>query len=110
MYAVEEGRQKINGTLVETFKRSIDAPGAELEFEVGTNGFKGTACRRGGSRAYLRITKKEGDMLFEPVRDRERNVVGIELSTSGDSVLYSLLKGLGFVVQAMSDQIRGKED
>ena len=38
MYAIEEGLQKINGEMVETFEREVTCGNTVLEVEAGTTG------------------------------------------------------------------------
>ena len=105
MHAIEEDRQSINGQSIKTFKSIIKQPGVQIEVEAGTNGFKGTACRKGGSRAYVRIARKQADMAFEPVTDKDGNIEGFEFATSGDSALLALMNTLGFICEALADPI-----
>ena len=105
MNAIEESREKINGEPIQTFRRKVEETGTLLEVEAGTNGFKGTSCRKGGSRSYLKLIIKAGDMMLTPVSNQEGHVIGIEIATSGDAALIAITKALLFVSQVFDDQI-----
>ncbi len=105
MHAIEEFSQKINGEHIQTFKRKVKEPGTVIEIEAGTNGFRGTPCREGGSRSYVRVIKKVGDMFLKPVSNEEGIVVGFECATSGDAALGAVIEVLRFAGQVLEDQI-----
>ena len=104
MFAIEEGMKKINDVVVETFARTASGRGTVLEVEAGTNGFKGTPCRKAGSRTYLRIECWEGDFHFGTITDDEGTPVGVEIACCGDAGLNAVMKALAFAQDAISDQ------
>lgn len=103
MYAIEEGKMKINDVMVNTFSRTISEHDTELEAEAGTTGYKGTPCRKAGGRTYLRIRCLEGDFYFEPIVDDGRTV-GVEIAACGDAGLNAVVKALDFCRDALNDQ------
>ncbi len=105
MHAIEEFSQKINGEQIQTFRRKVTEPGTLLEIEAGTNGFRGTPCREGGSRSYVKIVRKMGDMFLKPVSDKDGQVVGFEFAASGDAALGAFVEALRFAGQVFDDQI-----
>ena len=63
MYAIDEGMQKINGEMVETFHREVLEGNTNLEVEAGTTGYKGGCCRNAGGRTYLSLLCLSGDFF-----------------------------------------------
>ena len=61
MYAIDMDLKKINDVIVNTFGRTIIEHNTELEAEAGTTGYKGTPCRKGGGRTYLRFPFRDHD-------------------------------------------------
>ena len=104
MYEVEKGLKKINGEVVETFKRIVKTPSVRLAVEAGTTGYRGSASRSAGGRTYVRIVCHKGDFCFDPFFDEEGNIVGIEIAACGDSGLESIQKALEFAHKAVNDQ------
>lgn len=104
MYAIEEGLKRINDKFVETFERTIKEHNTELDVEAGTNGYKGTPCRKAGSRTYLRLVCLEGDFNFEPLVDDDGVVFGIKIACCGDAALDAVMKALDFARDALNDQ------
>ena len=74
MYAIDEGLQKINGEMVETFHREVIAGNTDLEVEAGTTGYKGGCCRNAGGRTYLSLLCLSGDFFFGPIKDDDGNI------------------------------------
>ena len=104
MYAIEEGHKRINDKIVETFKRSVMEHHTELLVEAGTNGYKGTPCRKAGGRTYLSLLCLEGDFNFEPIVDDDGVVFGIKIACCGDAALDAVMKALDFARDAINDQ------
>ena len=104
MFAIEEGHKRINDRILETFKRSVMGHQTELLVEAGTTGYKGTPCRKAGSRTYLRIECWEGDFHFGTITDDEGTPVGVEIACCGDAGLNAVMKALAFAQDAISDQ------
>ena len=65
MYAIEEGLQKINGEMVETFQREVVCGNTDLEVEAGTTGYKGGCCRDAGGRTYLSLLCLPDNFSFQ---------------------------------------------
>ena len=104
MYAIEEGIKKINNEMVETFARTVTEPNTEMEVEAGTTGYKGTPCRKGGGRTYLRLECWAGDFHFGTITDEDGNGIGVEIAACGDAGLNAIMKALEFAHQAINDQ------
>ena len=118
MYAIEEGLQKINGEVVETFIREIAETNTGLLVEAGTTGYMGGICRDMGGRTYLSIVCECGDFHFSPVTssvtdshvtddhvtDEKKRLIGIEIACCGDAGLTALMKALEFAQSALNDQ------
>ena len=113
MYAIEEGIQKINGEVVETFIRDIAETNTGLLVEAGTTGYKGGICRDAGGRTYLSIVCECGDFHFRAVTNEkvtnekvtnEKKLIGIEIACCGDAGLTALMKALEFAQAALNDQ------
>ena len=109
MFAIEKGRKRINDKIVETFERTITEQDTELKIEAGTNGYKGTPCRKAGGRTYLRIQCWEGDFHFETITDDNGRPFGVEIACCGDAGLDAVIKALDFCRDALNDQ-RGDVD
>ena len=110
MYAIESGLKKINDRVFETFSRTVREHETELNIEAGTTGYKGTPCRKGGGRTYLRMECICGDFFFEPVFDEAGDVAGIEIAACGDAGLNAIMKALSFAQEAIDDQRRDVDD
>lgn len=80
MFAIEEGLQKINGELVETFQREVVCGNTDLEVEARTTGYKGGCCRNAGGRTYISLLCLNGDFFFGPIKDDEGRFAGITIS------------------------------
>ena len=104
MYAIEEGHQRINDRIVKTFARSVTGHHTELAVEAGTNGYKGTPCRKAGSRTYMNFACLEGDFHFEPVTSDDGEIFGIEIACCGDAALDAVMKALDFARDVINDQ------
>ena len=104
MYAIEEGLQKINGEMVETFQREVVCGNTDLEVEAGTNGYKGGCCRDAGGRTYLSLLCLSGDFFFGPIKDDEGHIAGITIACCGDDALNAIMKAIEFAHQAIDDQ------
>ena len=81
-----------------------------LEVEAGTTGFVGEDCRNAGGRTYIGINCICGDFYFEPVKNDNGQISGIKIACCGDDGLDSILKALGFVMQALTDQVNEIDD
>ena len=81
-----------------------------LEVEAGTTGFVGKDCRNAGGRTYIGINCICGDFYFEPVKNDNGQISGIKIACCGDDGLDSILKALGFVMQALTDQVNEIDD
>ncbi|MBQ1362428.1 MAG: hypothetical protein IIY43_05190 [Oscillospiraceae bacterium] len=106
MFAIEEGLQKINGEMVETFQREVVCGNTNLEVEAGTTGYKGGCCRNAGGRTYLSLLCLSGDFFFGPIKDDEGRIAGITIACCGDDGLNAIMKALAFSQQAIDDQRR----
>ena len=104
MFAIEEDRKAINGRFVQTFARTVKDHNTELDVEAGTNGYKGTPCRKAGSRTYVSLVCLEGDFHFEPLVDDDGVVFGIEIACCGDAGLNAVVKALDFARDVINDQ------
>lgn len=104
MFAIEEGVQKINGEVVETFSREVMDGSVVLEVEAGTTGYKGGCCRNAGSRTCLSILSLSGDFCFSPIKDDEGHIAGITIACCGDDGLSAIMKALEFAHTAINDQ------
>ena len=101
MFAIEEGLQKINGEMVETFQREVVCGNTNLEVEAGTTGYKGGCCRNAGGRTYLSLLCLSGDFFFGPIKDDEGRIAGITIACCGDDGLNAIMKALAFSQQAI---------
>ncbi len=104
MYEIEKGIKKINGEVVETYKRIVKTPSVHLAVEAGTTGYKGSASRVAGGRTYIRIVCHKGDFCFDPFFDDEGNVVGFEIGACGDAALDTIMAAFEFAEKAINDQ------
>ena len=104
MYAIEEGVQKINGQVVETFQREICDRNTVLEVEAGTNGYKGGCCKTGDGRTFLSLLCLQGSFFFGPIKDDDGNIAGITIACCGDDGLNAIMKALEFAQEAINDQ------
>ncbi len=104
MYAIDEGLAMVNGEVVETFERDIDEGHTKIEVEVGTTGYKGSTSRAAGGRTYLRLFCESGDFYFRSIKEEDGSIRGITIACCGDEALTAVMKAVGFVQQAISDQ------
>ena len=104
MYAIEEGLKKINGEMVETFKREVAETNTGLLVEAGTTGYKGGICRDMGGRSFVGIVCECGDFHFGNVTDEGGRIVGVEIACCGDAGLNAIVKALDFARDALNDQ------
>ena len=95
MYAIKEGKVKINGEMTGTFSRDVKWAGSNFEVEAGTTGF----CKE--ARGYIRITAKDGDFFARVAKDDEGDPRGVEIAVSGCASLLVLLEAMGFAFQAL---------
>ena len=105
MFAIEEDRKAINGRFVQTFARTVKDHNTELDVEAGTTGYKGSNKREAGGRTYVKIECCCGDFFFDPVKDEDGMVTGIEIACCGDEGLNAIVKAVDFVRDVMNDQI-----
>ena len=106
MFAVKEGKVKINGRSVRTYERTAREEGTELRVTAGTTGYLGKG-RDAGGRVYLKFECFCGDFHFDPIEDDEGNVVGIEIAACGDESLEAVAKAIDFAKEAIDDQCLG---
>ena len=109
MYAIEEGLQKINGEMVETYQRGVACGNTELEVEAGTTGYK-CGCRNAAGRTYVRLRCISGNFFFGPITDDAGSVTGITIACCGDDGLNAIMKALEFARAAIDDQRRDVDD
>ena len=103
MYAVTEGRIKINDKVIRTFERTVLEENTALQVAAGTNGYRGKK-RAGGGRTFLRFECFCGDFHFDPVVDEDGEVCGIEIACCGDDALEAVAKALKFLKEAVDEQ------
>lgn len=103
MFAVKEGKVKINRTPVHTYERAVMEEGAALYVAAGTTGYRGKG-RAAGGRVYFRLECFSGDFHFDPVVDEDGDVIGIEIAACGDESLDAIAKALEFATKAINDQ------
>lgn len=104
MYAIEEGRQKINGEVVRTFGRSVTEGTVFMKVEAGTTGYRGGCGRNRNGRTYVQVLCLSGDFYFEPVMDDDKKMVGVTIACCGDEGLNAIMKALEFSHEAIDDQ------
>lgn len=104
MFEIEKGLKKINGEVVETYKRIVKTPSVRLAVEAGTTGYKGSASRSAGGRTYIRIVCHKGDFCFDPFFDEEGTIVGFEIAACGDAGLDTIMTAFEFTQKAINDQ------
>ncbi|MCR5811566.1 MAG: hypothetical protein K6G34_09350 [Lachnospiraceae bacterium] len=104
MYAVSEGKIKINDRMVETYGRAVLGKETALHVVAGSTGYKGSNKREAGGRTYLRLDCCCGDFYFEPIVDEDRTVTGVEIACCGDEGLDAIMKALEFIRTVINDQ------
>ena len=104
MYAIKEEHKKINSQELKTFSRNVRHANTDMDVEAGTTGFRGCVPREKSARAYVALDCNRGDFLFEPIREEDGRVVGIEIACCGDGALMSLIDSLGFAMEALMDE------
>ncbi len=105
MFAIEEGVQKINGEIVDTFCREITDALVKLHVEAGTTGYADDPERDGGGRTYVSIVCDHGDFHFEPVKNEKGQIAGVKIACCGDGGLSAIMKALAFAQKALNDLI-----
>ena len=106
MYAVSEGRIKINDRMVETYGRTVLGKETALHVVAGSTGYKGSNKREAGGRTYLRLDCCCGDFYFEPIVEEDGTVTGVEIACCGDEGLDAIMKALGFAEEVIVDAVR----
>lgn len=109
MFAVTEGKVKINDRKVTTYERAVLEEDVALHVAAGTNGYRGKG-RKAGSRVYLKIECFCGDFHFDPVKDEDGTVTGIVIAACGDEALDAVAKVLKFAKEAIDDQRFGNNE
>lgn len=109
MFAVKEGKVKINDREVRTYERAVVEEGAALHVMAGTTGYKGNG-RKAGGRVYLRLECFCGDFHFDQVTDEDGEIIGIEIAACGDESLDAVAKALRFAKETIDDQRFGKNE
>ncbi len=104
MYAIEEGLQKINGEMVDTFSREVAETNTSLLVEAGTTGYKGGCGRENGGRTYVGVVCERGDFHFSLVKNGNGRPVGVRIACCGDDGLDAVMKALEFAHAALNDQ------
>ena len=104
MYAVSEGRIKINDRVVETYGRAVLGKETALHVVAGSTGYKGSNKREAGGRTYLRLDCCCGDFYFEPIVEEDGTVTGVEIACCGDEGLDAIMKALEFIRTVINDQ------
>ena len=104
MYAVNEGKIKINGEMVGTFEREVQGMETALYVTAGSTGYKGCRKREGGGRTFISIECIRGDFFFEPVVEEDGTVTGIGIACCGDDALDAVMKALEFAHTVIDDQ------
>ena len=105
MYPVIEGKIKVNDKQVNTYGRAALGKSTALHVVAGTTGYKGSNKREAGGRTYVKIECCCGDFFFNPVKDEDGTVTGIEIACCGDEGLDAIVKAVDFVRDVMNDQI-----
>ena len=104
MYAVSEGRIKINDKTIETYERAVLEKDAALHVVAGTSGYRGTNKREAGGRTYIKVECFCGDFFFDPIKDDDGRVTGIEIACCGDDALDAIMKAVDFARNVINDQ------
>ena len=104
MYAVSEGRIKINDTMVSTYERAVLEKDTALHVIAGTTGYKGSDKREAGGRTFLKIECFCGDFYFNPIKEDDGRITGIEIACCGDDALEAVAKTLGFAKQVIDEE------
>lgn len=104
MYAVCEGRIKINDKTIETYGRAVLEKDTALHVVAGTSGYKGSNRREAGGRTYVRLECCCGDFFFDPVKEDDGTVSGIEIACCGDEAMDAIVKALDFARTVINEQ------
>lgn len=80
-----------------------------LEVEAGTTGYKGGDSGN-GCRAYFRIENFANSDLRVNAYNKGSDLVGIEVTTGGDTELYTLIEALKFIVNVLENGETGAND
>ena len=110
MYAVSEGRIKINDKMVETYGRAVLGKDTALHVVAGSTGDKGSESRKAGGRTYIKIECFNGDFFFDPIKDDDGRITGIEIACCGDEGLDAIMKALAFADEVIDDAVREIND
>ena len=103
MYAVSEGKIKINDRKVSIYERAVLEKDTALHAAAGTTGYKGKG-RGAGGRTYIKIECFCGDFHFDPIVEDDGTVTGIEIACCGDDALDAVAKALRFMKDTIDDQ------
>lgn len=93
----------INGVLINTADRVARSNHRKacIRFEVGASPLTGDPSRKGGSRVYVMLQRKRGDLKFLPVEDDDGNLIGVEIAASGDDAGIALAAALREIVEKL---------
>ena len=110
MYAVSEGKIKINDRMVETYGRAVLGKDTALHVIAGSTGYTGCNRREAGGRTYIKIECFSGDFFFDPIKDDDGRITGIEIACCGDEGLDAIMKALAFADEVIDDAVREIND
>lgn len=80
-----------------------------LEVEAGTTGYKGGDSGN-GCRAYFRIENLASSDLRVNAYEKDFGSMGVEVTTGGDTELYTLIEALKFIVNVLENGETGAND
>ena len=70
-------------------------------YEAGATPLTGVATRKGGSRAYVKLTANRGDIKAIPVTGESGKVIGIEFAASGDDAGLALAAAIAEIADQL---------
>lgn len=74
-------------------------------YEAGATPLTGEATRKGGSRAYVKLTVNRGDLKVIPVTGKSGEVIGIEFAASGDDASIALAAAIAEIAETLRDNL-----
>lgn len=97
----------INGVTIDTIDGTAHSGHgiACVGYEAGATPLTGVANRKGGSRAYVRLTVNRGDLKVIPVTGKSGDVIGIEFAASGDDASVALATAIAEIAETLRDNL-----
>ena len=111
MYEVTRDVINVNKEPVELFGREVIGETSIYLVSAGTTGLSGSNERKGGARAYMKISCPCGDFFTRMIIDEDSGKnTGVKIACCGDDAIKGLIKSLEFTVKVLKNQVEEVDD